>query len=98
MVEGELVLMMNVAEVEFVIDFGDDNSWRLTELDRNVTHPLLRQLLERGAPGLILFSSGSTGQSKASVLDFDKVVSSPSARAAAVLAADSFSSASRRSK
>ena len=66
--------MMDVAEVEFVIDFGDDDSWRLTELERNVTHPLLRQLLERGAPGLILFSSGSTGQSKASVLDFDKLV------------------------
>jgi long-chain acyl-CoA synthetase len=66
--------MMDVAEVEFVIDFGDDDSWRLTELERNVTHPLLRQLLERGAPGLILFSSGSTGQSKASVLDFDKLL------------------------
>jgi acyl-CoA synthetase (AMP-forming)/AMP-acid ligase II len=66
--------MMDVAEVEFVIDFGDDDSWRLTELERNVTHPLLRQLLERGAPGLILFSSGSTGRSKASVLDFDKLL------------------------
>jgi acyl-CoA synthetase (AMP-forming)/AMP-acid ligase II len=66
--------MMDVAEVEFVIDFGDDDSWRLTELERNVTHPLLRQLLERGAPGLILFSSGSTGQSKASVLDFDRLL------------------------
>jgi acyl-CoA synthetase (AMP-forming)/AMP-acid ligase II len=66
--------MMDVAEVEFVIEFGSDDGWRLTELDRNVTHPLLRRLLERGAPGLILYSSGSTGQSKASVLNFDKLL------------------------
>jgi acyl-CoA synthetase (AMP-forming)/AMP-acid ligase II len=66
--------MMDVAEVEFVIEFGDDDRWRITELDRKVTHPLLRQLIERGAPGLILFSSGSTGQSKASALDFDKLL------------------------
>ncbi len=66
--------MMDVAEVEFIIEFDDDDGWQITDLDRKVAHPLLRQLVERGAPGLILFSSGSTGQSKASALDFDKLL------------------------
>src|SRR5712691_12630635 len=66
--------MMDVAEVEFIIEFDDDDGWQITDLDREVAHPLLRQLVERGAAGLILFSSGSTGQSKASALDFDKLL------------------------
>ena len=66
--------MMDVAEVEFMIEFGDDDSWQITDRHRKVAHPLLRQLADRGAPGLILFSSGSTGQSKASALDFDKLL------------------------
>ncbi|OFL64961.1 MULTISPECIES: class I adenylate-forming enzyme family protein [unclassified Brevibacterium] len=36
---------------------------------------LYRTLRDRGAAGLVLFSSGTTGNSKGSVLDFDKLVS-----------------------
>jgi acyl-CoA synthetase (AMP-forming)/AMP-acid ligase II len=66
--------MMDVADVEFMIEFDTDDDWRMTRRSRMVTHPLLRQLVERGAAGLVLFSSGSTGQSKASALDFDKLL------------------------
>jgi acyl-CoA synthetase (AMP-forming)/AMP-acid ligase II len=66
--------MMDVAEVEFMIEFDHDDNWRITGRDRKVTHPLLLQLVEHGAAGLVLFSSGSTGQSKASALDFDKLL------------------------
>jgi acyl-CoA synthetase (AMP-forming)/AMP-acid ligase II len=66
--------MVDVAEVGFVIKFdGDDACWSAAS-GRTVSHPLLRQLEDQGAPGLILFSSGSTGDSKASVLDFDKLL------------------------
>jgi long-chain acyl-CoA synthetase len=65
--------MIKVAEVGFVIRFdGDDARWSAT--GRAVSHPLLRQLVHQGAPGLILFSSGSTGDSKASVLDFNRLL------------------------
>ena len=37
-------------------------------------HELYRRLRETGHPGLVLFSSGTTGRSKASVLDFEKML------------------------
>jgi long-chain acyl-CoA synthetase len=85
--------MIELAEVEFVIEFDDNDGWRLGNLEHNVSHPLLRQLIERRVPGLILFSSGSTGQSKASVLDFEKLLekfrsSRPSHRTLAFLLLD----------
>ena len=42
---------------------------RLTRFDRPATHEILQQLRRRAHPGLILFSSGSTGESKAAVHD-----------------------------
>jgi acyl-CoA synthetase (AMP-forming)/AMP-acid ligase II len=85
--------MIDLAEVGFIIEFDDDDEWRVADLGRNVSHPLLRHLIERGVPGLILFSSGSTGQSKASVLDFEKLLekfrsSRPSHRTLAFLLLD----------
>jgi acyl-coenzyme A synthetase/AMP-(fatty) acid ligase len=66
--------MMELSQVQFAIRFDSDDSWHVTTFDRTVSHPMLRQLKERDAPGLILFSSGSTGDCKASVLDFDRLL------------------------
>ena len=59
-----------IAEVQFAFDFADDDSWSLTVHDRPVTNSLTRSLIERGHPGLIIFSSGSTGNHKAVLHDF----------------------------
>jgi acyl-CoA synthetase (AMP-forming)/AMP-acid ligase II len=66
--------MMELAQVRFAVRFESDDSWHLASFDRVVSHPLLQQLEQSEAPGLILFSSGSTGESKASVLDFDRLL------------------------
>jgi acyl-CoA synthetase (AMP-forming)/AMP-acid ligase II len=66
--------LMELAQVRFAVRFGGDDSWHVTAFDRGVSHPLLRQLGKCDAPGLVLFSSGSTGESKASVLDFDRLL------------------------
>ena len=66
--------LMEQAQVEFAVQFDGDNSWRLTSFERPVDHPLLVQLQKRDRPGLVLFSSGSTGESKASVLDFTRLL------------------------
>jgi len=66
--------LMELAQVQFAVRFENDDSWYLDRFDRAVTHPLLRQLHEREASGLVLFSSGSTGESKASVLDLDRLL------------------------
>jgi acyl-CoA synthetase (AMP-forming)/AMP-acid ligase II len=66
--------LMNLAQVQFAVRFNGDDSWQAAALGHAVTHPLLRELKQREAAGLVLFSSGSTGQSKASVLDFDRLL------------------------
>ena len=66
--------LMELAQVRFSVRFDGDDSWQIDRFERAVSYPLLRQLAERGAPGLILFSSGSTGESKASVLDLDRLL------------------------
>ena len=66
--------LMALAQVQFAVRFDGDDSWQVANFDRAVSHPLLRDLKERDAPGLVLFSSGSTGESKASVLDFNRML------------------------
>jgi acyl-coenzyme A synthetase/AMP-(fatty) acid ligase len=59
-----------IAEAEWQIRVSRDNSIHLTATGQRATHPLLLELKRRGHPGLILFSSGTTGKSKAAVHDF----------------------------
>ena len=58
---------VEIAEVEASILFDSADRWSVQKHGREVRHPLLGQLRDFGAPGLILFSSGSTGESKAVV-------------------------------
>jgi acyl-coenzyme A synthetase/AMP-(fatty) acid ligase len=60
---------MAIAGVEALLEFDACDVARLTRFERPSTHEILQQLRERGHPGLILFSSGSTGKSKAAVHD-----------------------------
>jgi len=66
--------LMELAQVKFAVRFAGDDSWHVTSFDRAVSHALLQDLKQRDAPGLVLFSSGSTGESKASVLDFNRLL------------------------
>jgi acyl-CoA synthetase (AMP-forming)/AMP-acid ligase II len=66
---------LDIAEVGFVVTFDSAGAARV---ERRTTpaasHPLLEQLRAAGSAGLILFSSGSTGRSKASLLDLDRML------------------------
>jgi acyl-CoA synthetase (AMP-forming)/AMP-acid ligase II len=66
--------LMELAQVRFAIQFDSGDAWSVTRFERAASHPLFQQLGERDAPGLVLFSSGSTGESKASVLDFNRLL------------------------
>ena len=61
---------MQVAEVQEAVTFDDADSWGIRHRDQVVANPLTRQLVEAGQPGLVLFSSGSTGKSKAALHNF----------------------------
>ncbi len=67
--------LMRVAEASFVIRLDDRDGTSLSRIGDQPCHPLLRELAAGGHPGLVLFSSGSTGPSKASLLNFDSLLS-----------------------
>jgi acyl-CoA synthetase (AMP-forming)/AMP-acid ligase II len=63
---------LHTAEVGHVFLFTEADAWRYcrqTPVETATEHPLLHELRSIGEPGLILFSSGSTGRSKASLLN-----------------------------
>jgi acyl-CoA synthetase (AMP-forming)/AMP-acid ligase II len=58
------------------IIFSSDGTWEIQNHDNpsNLEHILYLQLARADAPGLVLFSSGTTGKSKASVINVDKLL------------------------
>jgi acyl-CoA synthetase (AMP-forming)/AMP-acid ligase II len=64
-----------VAEVEKVIAIDPrDGSRSYENTGRAASHELYERLRKAAVPGLVLFSSGTTGRSKATVLDFAKAL------------------------
>jgi long-chain acyl-CoA synthetase len=62
---------LEIAEVQTVISFLENPDGVLAKHShRAPQNPLTRKLIERDHPGLVLFSSGSTGKSKAALHDF----------------------------
>ncbi len=58
-----------LAQAETLIQIDDDDQVVIERTNSRAEHPIYRQLRDRGHPGLVLFSSGSTGESKAAVHD-----------------------------
>ena len=58
-----------IAEVECLISIDAQDRLQIEMTGRSAGHELLRGLKSLGHPGLILFSSGSTGKSKAALHD-----------------------------
>jgi acyl-coenzyme A synthetase/AMP-(fatty) acid ligase len=69
-VGGKKPEFSEIAEVEAVAHVDAHDDVRLSQTSRTATHELFARLKNAGRPGLVLFSSGSTGQSKAAVHDF----------------------------
>lgn len=69
-VEAQRAEFIDIAEVQVVVSFDDADHWQIEHRDVVMANPLTRQMVERGDPGLVLFSSGSTGKSKAALHNF----------------------------
>jgi len=63
---------MDIAEVEMII--SDNGDWSFENRPVVVSNPLTLKLREQGEPGLVMFSSGSTGKSKAILHSFNQVL------------------------
>jgi long-chain acyl-CoA synthetase len=61
------------AEYSIVLDPESDNAF-FSKISESTNHALTDKLKRDGIPGLIVFSSGSTGASKATVHDFSKLL------------------------
>jgi long-chain acyl-CoA synthetase len=59
-----------IAEVQVVVSLDASDGWRIERRPVQPANALTQQLLSAGDPGLVLFSSGSTGKSKAALHNF----------------------------
>jgi long-chain acyl-CoA synthetase len=62
--------LMGIAEVQVAIRPSLDGVHDVQRFEREPQNELSRRLIASGHPGLVLFSSGSTGKSKAALHDF----------------------------
>jgi len=61
---------IEIAQGEMSIDIDAHDRPAIEHLGRRASHDLYRQLRSRDHPGMVLFSSGSTGEPKAALHDF----------------------------
>ncbi|MDJ0909437.1 MAG: fatty acid--CoA ligase family protein [Woeseiaceae bacterium] len=69
-VEGKKPEFRDVAQVEAIVAIDDEDKASISKTGVTATHEIIVALKQQKHPGLTLFSSGSTGKSKAAVHDF----------------------------
>ena len=73
-VDSEIEGLMRIAAVSTLIDFDDEDGSTFRAGPGGEIHPLLAQLRESGHAGIVVFSSGSTGEPKGIVHDCERVL------------------------
>lgn len=69
-IEAKKPEFREIAQIEVITEVGENDQTRIQKTAVQPDHELLLKLKTDHRPGLILFSSGSTGKSKAAVHDF----------------------------
>lgn len=63
---------VRIARADQVISIAEDDSWTLTEGPGGDRHELIDVLVQRDHPGLVVFTSGTTGEPKAILHDVER--------------------------
>jgi acyl-CoA synthetase (AMP-forming)/AMP-acid ligase II len=66
---GDRERIYRIAQAQHRLRIDETEVWELVALPREPNHPHYQTLRERGHPGLVLFSSGTSGEPKAAVHD-----------------------------
>jgi len=74
-VESQKSEFIETAEGEVVFKIDENDHLEISKTSHVATHEFTNKLKEKQRPGLVLFSSGSTGKSKASLTDFSDILS-----------------------
>jgi long-chain acyl-CoA synthetase len=73
-VEAHKPEFMSIAEVQVAISFSTNEAGEIKKRATQVKNPVTQGLIKRGESGLVLFSSGSTGKSKAALHSFPRLL------------------------
>ncbi len=73
-VEAKKPEFLEISQAELMISIDEKDSISWTRLERKADHEFYKNLRSKGHPGLVLFSSGSTGKSKAAVHDLTGIL------------------------
>ena len=65
---------LEAVHAEAFFDFATSDDWSCTVLSPGPRPPMLKRLRDRGAAGLVAFTSGTTGHGKAALFDFDVLI------------------------
>lgn len=65
---------LKTAEVQLIFTFDAEDNWKIEDRKIKATNSLTQKLLEMAEPGLVLFSSGSTGKNKAALHNLSRLL------------------------
>lgn len=66
--------LLQISQAAFLFEVDDADNFDLTSLGSGMTNDFYQTIRERDCPGLVLFSSGTSGEPKCAVHDFSKLL------------------------